>query len=321
MPSVLYRRSGTPHYWAVATYPPIGNLERDDALRRIALALDRHDDYRRSEAESEAREVLAYLRARHAQLPRSLTSAIARDQLILSAWIYWDERRRERELLRRVLREGKPLAEVGAFLGIRTRQGVRDYLDRLDALLAEHQRSVTTSRSPATGDGATDPLARHGARSRAERGADLHAARDARAVARRKPTRAAWIERHHDRITATVQELVAQCARIGIHPHASDDDELPEIGDYLAWLDEDLQRVEFDHGSFGSLGLVLGDLRAHPALAHLAANHGIHQAVRHVDQLRADYADLTREASVATSAAVRPGAPRSTTDLPNPVDP
>ena len=56
----------------VATYPPIGDRERDDALRRIALALHRHDDPRRSEAGSEPREVLAYLRARHAGLPRAL---------------------------------------------------------------------------------------------------------------------------------------------------------------------------------------------------------------------------------------------------------
>ena len=105
--------------------------------------------------------MLAYLRARHAQLPRA-PSAIARDELILSAWVFWDELRRERELLKRVLREGKSLAEIGAFLGLRTRQGVRHYLDRLDALLAEHHRTATpaTTRSVATGDGATDPLKR-----------------------------------------------------------------------------------------------------------------------------------------------------------------
>lgn len=242
--------------------------------------------------------MLAYLRARHAQLPRALTSAIARDQLILSGWVYWDERRRERELLRRTLRDGKPLAEVGAFLGIRTRQGVRDYLDRLDALLAEHHRAVTSTHSPATGDGATDALQRYGRRSRAERGADVHTARASRAAARQKPTRAAWIERHHDRITATVRELLAQCARLGIRPHPGDEDDLPELGDYLAWLEEDLHRGEFDHGSFGALGLTLGDLRPHPGLSGLAASHGIHQAIRAVDQLRADYADLTRDAAV-----------------------
>ena len=298
MPSVLYRHRRTPHDRLVATYPPVGDLERDDALRRINLALDRHDDPRRSEAGTEPREVLAYLRWRHAQLPVKLTRTIARDQLILSAWIYWDERRRERELLHRTLRDGKPLAEVGAFLGIRTRQGVRDYLDRLDALLAEHHRSVTTTRTPAIGDGATDPLQRHGTRSRAQRGADEHATRAGRAAARLKPTREAWIERHHDRIAAVVRGVLDQSARLGITPHQSDDDELPDLGDYLAWLDEDLAGGEFDHGSFGSLGLVLGDLRTHPSLDELAANHGIHQAIREADRLRADYADLTREAPV-----------------------
>lgn len=280
----------------MATYPPIGDLERDDAIRRIGLLLDRYDDPRRSEAGSEPREVLAYLRNRHQQLPRALTMGTARDQLILSAWVYWDERRRERELLKRVLRGGSSLGEAGAFLGIRTRQGMRDYLDRLDALLAEHHRCVATDRhTAATGDGATDALQRHGRRSRAERGADEHATRAGRAVARLKPTRAAWIERHRDRIAATIRDLIEQCARLGIEPYASEDDELPDLGDYLAWLDEDLATGGFDHGTFGSLGLALGDLRAHPGVDDLAANHGIRQAIRTVDRLRADYADLTRE--------------------------
>lgn len=298
LPSVLYRHPATPHDRPVATYPPIGDLERDDALRRIALALDRHEDPRRSEAGTEPREVLAYLRSRHAQLPVKLSRTIARDQLILSAWIYWDERRRERELLKRTLRQGKSLAEVGAFLGIRTRQGVRDYLDRLDALLAEHHRSVTTTRTPATGDGATDPLQRHGTGSRAERGADEHATRAGRAAERLKPTRAAWIDRHHQRIATVIGDLLTQAGRLGIRPHSSDDDDLPDLGDYLAWLDEDHTAGEFDHGSFGSLGLVLGDLRTHPSLTELVANHGIHQAIRAADRLRADYADLTRESPV-----------------------
>ena len=290
----------------MATYPPIGDRERDDALRRIALALDRFDDYRRSEAGSEPREVLAYLRVRHAGLPRALTSLLARDQLILSAWVYWDERRRERELLRRVLREGKPLAEVGAFLGIRTRQGVRDYLDRLDALLAEHHRHATAdAAAPATGDGSTDALSRYGGRSRAQRGADEHAMRAGRAAARLKPTRAAWIERHRDRIAAAIRDLLEQCARLGIEPYTSEDDELPDLGDYLAWLDEDLQSGEFDHGTFGSLGLALGDLRAHRGVEALAANHGVHQAIRDVDRLRADYADLTREHAVTRRSPER----------------
>ena len=277
------------------TYPPVGARERDDALRRIALQLDRFDDSRRSEAGSEAREVLSYVRSRHAALPRALTSAIAGDQLVLSAWVYWDERRRERDLLKRVLREGKSLAEVGAFLGIRTRQGMRDYLDRLDALLAEHERSTATVISPATGDGATDPLRRYGSRTRAERGADVHATREKRAASRLKPTRELWIERNHQRIQAAVRALLEQCARIGVHPHASDDDDLAELGDYLTWLEEDLRHGEFDQGTFGSLGLALVDLRPHPSVIELSANHGLRLAIRAVDQLRADYADLTAE--------------------------
>ena len=57
---------------------------------------------------------------------------------MLAAWIHWDERRRERELLRRARGYGHSLGELGAFLGLASRQATYEYLDRLEALLEAH---------------------------------------------------------------------------------------------------------------------------------------------------------------------------------------
>lgn len=276
----------------MATYPPIGDQERDAALARIASRHAQFDDSRWSEAGSEPRDVLAYLRRRQAQLPYALAARDVWDELVLSAWVEWDERRREAELLHRALRLGLSLREVGQYLGIGSRQGMRDYLDRLDAVLADHAQSCTVARGPATGDGSTDPLTRWTHSTRAQRGADVHATRAKRAASRARPARQTWIAANQDRIAGVVGSLLEQTDRIGIEIADSADDAEPGLGDYLSWLAADLERAEFDAGSFGALGLALGELRAHPAVTERAGNHGIHRAIAAVDHLRADYAEL-----------------------------
>jgi hypothetical protein len=125
----------------VSVYPYVGDRERDAAVRRIAQR-HRHEDPSWSQAGSEgddpARDVLAYLHKQHARLPRAVSTADAVDALVLAGWIWWDERRRERELLRRARSYGHSLRELGAFLGLETRQATYEYLDRLDALIAAH---------------------------------------------------------------------------------------------------------------------------------------------------------------------------------------
>ncbi|GAA5175022.1 hypothetical protein GCM10023321_80130 [Pseudonocardia eucalypti] len=276
----------------MATYPPIGDQERDAALARIAARHRQSDDSRWSEAGTEARDVLEYLRRRQAQLPYALAARDVWDELVLSAWVEWDERRREAELLHRALRLGLSLREVGQYLGIGSRQGMRDYLDRLDAVLADHAESRAAVHGPATGDGSTDPLHRWSRSTRAQRGADVHATRARRAARRARPARQTWIAAQHDRIAGVISTLLEQAERIGIEPAESADEAEPGLGDYLSWLGADLERAEFDAGSFGALGLALGELRTHPAVTERAGNHGIHRAIAAVDQLRSDYAEL-----------------------------
>uniref|UniRef100_UPI0004912989 hypothetical protein n=1 Tax=Pseudonocardia acaciae TaxID=551276 RepID=UPI0004912989 len=244
---------------------------------------------------------LDYLRRRSqpgpTQLPAGLAAADVWDELILSAWCWWDHKARERELLARAQRYGLSLSDLGAFLGIRSRQGMRDYLDRGAALLDERARHAATPARAATGDGATSALTRHRGRTRAERGADVHATRAARRAAAQAGPRRRWIAEHRPVITATLDRLLRECARAELHPNPSDDngDDNGEValGDYLSWLAEDLSTDAVTDGTFGALGLVLGELRAHPTATEAPANHGIHQAIRAADRLRADYANLT----------------------------
>ena len=289
----------------MATYPPVNDQECKAALARIA---GRHrDDSRWSEAGSEPREVLAYLQRRHLQLPRAVAGRDVWDELVLSAWVYWDERRREVELLHRAGRYGLSLSELGRFVGIGTRQGMRDYLDRLDALTHE----TVPDPEPLPHDG-PDVLALREARirdprrrpppglsasfigrSRALREADIHARRRSRARARARPSQQDWITHHSARIRAVLRELMTQAARVGIEAVESDVDEEATLGDYLAWLLEDIDD-ELRPASFNTLGLALGELRSDARVSELARHHGLHLALGAANRLRADYADLVR---------------------------
>jgi hypothetical protein len=307
----------------VAVYPFVGDRERDAALRRIAFRHLRRDDTRWSEAGSEgdnaARDVLAYLRRHHARMPRAVAGEDALDELVLAAWVWWDERRREHELLRRALRYGHSLGEVGALLGLATRQATYEYVDRLEALLAAHeadqdrQRRVARERVAAqqTIDGhqrdpdlvagpyatsvlpAREDLYRRTRGRRASAvGADPGELRARRRDRRALPTRDRWISAHQGRIADVVADLLAQCRRLGCEVGDSDSEEF-ELEDSLAVLARHHDRGRYTEATFGALGLVLGELRPHPEVTALARNHGIHQAIAAADRLRADYAALT----------------------------
>jgi hypothetical protein len=280
----------------------VTSLERDAALDRITR---RHqDDYRWSEAGTEARDVLSYLRRRHVTLPWSIAAHDVWDELVLSSWVYWDERRRERELLARARTYGLSLSEIGRFIGIGTRQGMRDYLDRLEALLhesAQHTGPPSESGVDHSGtagadrDGPPLPLGINTTfvgRSRADRDADVHAHRRARAQTRARPSQQDWLRLHASRVEAVLRDLLTQATRLGIDAEESDAGEAATLGDYLTWLAEDLEEG-LAPDTLGTLGLALGELRHHATLTTLARNHGMYQAIGAADRLRADYADLT----------------------------
>jgi hypothetical protein len=312
----------------VSTYPPVTDRECADALARIRARHEKHPDPRWWQAEPDSDEaassVLAYLRANHARYSRGLAAADVWDELVVSAWLYWQRARAERELLHRARYYGLSLADLGAFLGIHTRQGMQDRLDGLDGLLGEYARIRAEPRGPATGDGHTAAVTRLPRAKRSARGADLHATRQQRAEAKAKPTRENWINQHRLAITTALWDLLEQAARVGIHPEKSEDpapedsdedtdedtDETPPpappgLGDYLAWIVENLTREQISTGLMGLAGLALGELRSRDAVTELPRNHGLAQAMRATDRLRGAYADLTPADSPSPSPGTR----------------
>lgn len=124
----------------MATFPAVGDIERDDALARLDRRHREYGDSRWSEAGDQPREVLDYLAAHRQRLPAKLAHDDAWDELVLTAWVHWDDRRREAAVLYHAIRRGLSLREVGRFVGVHTAQGTRDYLDSLDARLHEYHR-------------------------------------------------------------------------------------------------------------------------------------------------------------------------------------
>lgn len=248
----------------MATYPPVGDLERDDAIARIRRRHELVDDSRWSEAGADsddpARAVLGYLRRHRGRFPRQVVQDDVWDELVLAAWVYWDERRREHELFSHALARGLSLREVGAYVGLHSGQGLRDHLDSIEARLVEHRRLTrspvgdrvdrgdidgTRSASGASGAGAVEmtapstsstrdagsdgearrsrnPYLRFQGRSRASRGADGKFVRSQRATARQRPSREQWVRDHHTRIASVLAGLVTQADRV-LH-HAADTD-------------------------------------------------------------------------------------------------
>ncbi|MCD2191618.1 hypothetical protein [Actinomycetospora soli] len=307
----------------VAVYPYVGSRERDAALRRIAARHLRCEDSRWSEAGCEgddpARDVLDYLRRHHTRLPRAVSSEDTRDALVLSAWIYWEERRRERDLLRRARGYGHSLGELGAFLGLNTRQGTYDYLDRLEALVEAHstdqarQQRVADERveRQRAADGAVrdaellaGPLAtstlapaddlyrRTRGRRASTAGAGPDTVRSRRRDRTTLPARERWIAEHRGELDVLVSELLGQLQRLGIEAREQESEDF-ELEDTLAVLDRHRETGDYSPATFGALGLVLGELRFHPAVEPLAHNHGVHQAIVAADRLRARFSALS----------------------------
>jgi hypothetical protein len=120
----------------VATPPHVTRTELDAAITRVLWRHRHIDDPHRAGLGTEPRDVLEQLTRGSVALPRWVVAADTLDGLVLSVWLWWEDRRRERALLRRGLHLGLTLGELGTPLGISSPQGLRDRLDRLDALLA-----------------------------------------------------------------------------------------------------------------------------------------------------------------------------------------
>lgn len=235
----------------------------DAALARIQARHEKVDDQHRADMGTDPRDVLAYLRRRAPTTSRALEADDIWDEFILSAALRWEELERERALLRRARSVGLSLAEIGAHLGIRTRQGTQDYLDRLDALV---QVGVP----------------------------DVHLTREERRRAKARPAEQRWLDEHRRAVQEVIEDLLAQADRaLPVEGALVGADDEPESGD-LEWAAElraDLEDAALTPATMALLGLVLGELRVDHRVQALDRGHGLHRAMRAAERLRARYAD------------------------------
>lgn len=256
----------------MGTPPRITRDECDAVIARIHRRHSDIDDPRRSELGTDPRDGVSWVlqHGRGGGIPPDVAARDCNDAMILHAWCWWDERRRERALLRRGLALAVTATELGSALGIRSRQGVRDRLDRLDALLA-HDRP-------------DEQLARASRRAQHDRGGEQQ-----------------WLDEHHVQIRAVLTALVAQTHRFlrgvssaeaprGTESAGSDTATAAgpggEIADWLAEIIADLAVDEITAATMALAGLLSGALRAHPAARNLDPRHRLHATLLELEALR-----------------------------------
>lgn len=256
----------------VATPPRITAAdELDVVLARIQARHERLDDPRRSQMGTDPRDVLDYLQRNPARLPRWAAAADTQDALVLVTWLWWEDRRRERNLLRRGRHLGLSLSDLGAPLGVTSRRGLADRLDRLDALLEYDRPDEQLSRAD-------------------------------RRQLKARPAEQGWIDLHRDEIRAVIAGLLAQAARSHLHsptPGSAPVDDPTGDGEpgqvEGAWLDELRADYDTDHltpATMALLGLAAAELRATRAVAELDSHHGLRRSLRAVEQLRMRFSRL-----------------------------
>lgn len=237
----------------MATPPRPSRLEVGAALERIRARHDRVEDPHRDQLGEEPRDVLAYLRRRSGSLPRAVAADDVWDELVLHAALRWEDIDRERALLRRARHLGLSLSELAAHHGIRTRQGMQDHLDRLDALV-----DVGTP--------------------------DVHLTRAARRREKARPADQRWLDTHHHEVLDGLRALVHQVDRALFRADTGEGADAE-----LEWLDElraDVDDDALSPATLGLLGLLLGELRPRPEVGTLDRAHGLHRAMRSCERLR-----------------------------------
>jgi hypothetical protein len=204
---------------------------------------------------TDPRDVLDYLAdyAHNPANPEGVRSADAVDRITLTVWLWWDDRRRERDALRDALHL-LHASQVGAALGMTTRQGARDRLDRLDALLRYDRPDEKLTRD---------------------------ARREAASLARHGDARAAWIATHHVALDDAATRLL----------DAADRHQVAER-EWLDELAADQARGAWTPGSIGVLGLAITEIRTAPTVLALPGHHTVFRALAAADRIRADFARI-----------------------------
>jgi hypothetical protein len=258
----------------------IDRVQVERALKRIIGRRMKHEDPHRellpAPEDADPREVLDYLRKYNGpNIPHRVLQQDVCDALILNNWLWWEDRRRELYWLQVGRRRGLFLTHLGGPLGILSRQGVIDRIDRLEALLRY--------------DRPNEKLAR----------ADRQAARasDAEASAQEQ-----WIIRHQEELLTLISDLVEEAERYGL-----DDTE-------REWIDElaiDARGDALGPTTMKMLGSALDDLRTAASVVALESSrpHRVHAVLARADRLRSDFADYSHRCpeNCSSITVARPG--------------
>jgi hypothetical protein len=252
----------------------VTRAEVDAAIARIHRRHADIDDPRRSALSDDPAEVLEYLTRNSTLLPQYVIGADTLDGLVLHTWLWWQDRRRERALLRRGEQAGLYLREMGGPLGVHTHQGVRARLDRLNALLA-YERP------------------------------DEHLSRELRRIDARAGERDTWGATHGPRVRRVIERLLTQLSRVpelapalvpsadspppgesSTEPSVAAASALAEAAEWIVELRADQEKNSYSPATLGVLGLALAPLRLAITSMQLEPSHGMWRAIREADVLR-----------------------------------
>ncbi len=174
----------------MATPPRIGTEELAATMRLIVKRRVKVDDPHAEQLpdpdQADPRDLLEYLHRYPA--PRDakwVREADIADALTLHVWLWWEDQRRLLRTLRAGRHAGLFLTQMGAPLGIRTRAGTRDLIDRLEALLAYDRP-------------------------------DEKIGREARRADRNRDARSAFVRANRDELHTLTADLMAAADRFGV---------------------------------------------------------------------------------------------------------
>jgi hypothetical protein len=257
----------------MATPPRIARAEMDAAITRIASRHRKIDDELFANVDlDKPADVLDYLRkhlTRIARIVRWVAQADVSDALILHVWNWWEDRRREHELLMAGKRLGLPLSQLGSPLGIGSRvqsdrgnrrRGTQDRLDRLEALLRFDRPDAELVREARRVDQAADEQANE---------------------------QTTWLVKHRAWMASTAAALLA-------YAHLADEDAAED----LAAVRDHWREDRWTPGALVWMGMATAALRASERVIELGPRHGVHRALKAVDELRVAFAELRDHGTV-----------------------
>ena len=254
----------------MTTPPKVTQAEVDRSIaliskRRLTCG-DRHIEL----LPDDAYGVLRYLE-RHSgpDIARPVRQVEALDVLRLTNWLWWEQRRLELWGLKQGLALNQYLSTLGAQLGIRSRQGTRDRIDRLEALLRfdrPDEQLIREMRRLDLLDGVAQEV------------------------------EGGWIEEHADELRELTARLLDAADRYKLLDKGQREmlDEL--ASDARLWS----TRHGFTPQSMTILGFAADEVAACPGVLALDSSrpHRVHQVLAQAHLLRAQFADLGARTSV-----------------------